>query len=314
MRQTMKAIGASRSEMHAVDPLRSVLVALDLSPGSDRVVGRVRLLPLDARARVTLLHVVPGSLPAPEQQSARRDAQRALAAEVSRLREAMPGARIEGVVKVGNTVREIAGTSAKMKAELVVVGRGGGRLFSEAFLGSTAERVLRNAHLPVLVVRKPPRAAYQRPAIALDLDAAAKAAVRLALRLLPSPPPKVSVVHAFDVPYRSFAYPSLIDEDEADEATRELRAEAHQRLTALVAAAAESVALERPLRWKAHVAYGSPRLVVSRVIRRNDNDLLVLGSRAQTGMAYAFLGTVAGDLLRAAKCDVLAVPARSARA
>ncbi len=39
-----------------------------------------------------------------------------------------------------------------------------------------------------------------------------------------------------------------------------------------------------------------------------DTDLLVLGTRGRSGAAYVFLGSIAGDLLRAAKCDVLIVP------
>ena len=42
-------------------------------------------------------------------------------------------------------------------------------------------------------------------------------------------------------------------------------------------------------------------------------DLLMLGSRGYSGVAYAFLGSVAGDLLRKAKCDVVVVPPSSRR-
>lgn len=41
---------------------RSLLVPLDLSPTSDRVIGRVTLLPLAEHAKITLLHVVPSGL------------------------------------------------------------------------------------------------------------------------------------------------------------------------------------------------------------------------------------------------------------
>jgi nucleotide-binding universal stress UspA family protein len=53
---------------------------------------------------------------------------------------------------------------------------------------------------------------------------------------------------------------------------------------------------------------GSPRGVVEKAIKKAQTDLLVLGTRGYSGAAFVFLGTVAGDLLRAAQCDVLMVP------
>jgi nucleotide-binding universal stress UspA family protein len=60
--------------------------------------------------------------------------------------------------------------------------------------------------------------------------------------------------------------------------------------------------------WKTHIRYGSPRVVIESTMRRTEPDLLVLGTRGHSGVAYVFFGTVAGDVLRQAKCDVLVVP------
>ena len=54
-------------------------------------------------------------------------------------------------------------------------------------------------------------------------------------------------------------------------------------------------------------------IAVSDVISKAETDLLVLGTRGYSGAAYAFLGTVSGDLLREAKCDVLVVPPAATR-
>lgn len=50
-------------EMDAGERFRSLLVPVDLTAISDRVLGRVALLPLADGTRVTLLHVVPKNLP-----------------------------------------------------------------------------------------------------------------------------------------------------------------------------------------------------------------------------------------------------------
>src|SRR5690606_120078 len=164
--------GVRARQQRATRPFASVLVPLDLTPSSDRVVGRVALLPLAEGARVTLLHVVPASLPARDQRRAARDAERALAEEARHLRRSAP-VEVSLAVEVGPPAAAIGARASAAKAELVVMGRHGGRALRDAVLGSTAERVLRQSRLPVLVVRLPARAPYRRPALALDLDRAA---------------------------------------------------------------------------------------------------------------------------------------------
>ncbi len=308
----------SSSQDHgAAEParLRSLLVPVDLTPSSDRILGRLALLPLADDARVTLLHVVPGNLPPREQPDAERDAKRALAAEARHLRKTLPkSVSVETLVKLGAATKEIVACTKRVQADLVVMGRAGGRALRDAFLGSTAERVVRQARVPVLVVRLPARSAYSRPALALDLDQAAHEIVRLMLLVLPPPRPPAEVIHAYDIPYGGLIYPSL-SAHESGQLKADLRLKATKRLNELLRSALSKVKLphEQTPAWRTHVRHGSPRSVVERATRSADTDLLVLGTRGHSGPAYVFLGTIAGDLLREAKCDVLVVPPAPSR-
>ncbi len=294
---------------------RSLLAPVALTATSDRILGRLARLPLAEDAHVTLLHVVPGNLLPREQQCAEHDATRALAVEIRHLRKQLPRkVSIEPRVRVGAAAKEIAAQAAEVGAELILMGRGGGRVVREAFLGSTAERVVRQTQLPVLVVRLAARAAYRRPALALDLDEAAHEAIRLLLRVLPPPRPRVEVIHAFDAPYHGLTYPTL-PEHETEARKHELRSQATQAvaLRLATAMAKEGVRPEEGPTWRTHVRYGSARTVVEKALRTVEPDLLVLGTHAHTGAAFVFLGTVAGELLRAARCDVLMVPPAQSR-
>ncbi len=290
--------------------LHSVLVPIDLTPGADRVLGRVALLPLADHARVTLLHVIPDGLPVSEQRKASRDADKVLLGHARHLRKQIRGSvSIASSVKVGAAAKEIAASAAAAHADLIVMGRGGRRPLRDVFLGSTAERVVRQAQRPVLVVRLPAREVYCRPMLALDVDQTASDVVRLMVGVLPSPRPQVDVVHAFQIPYQGMMYPSL-SEDEADERKSELRAQLSLALRQLLSEALAKAHVppgEGPS-FRTHVQHGPPRLVVEKAIKKAEADLLVLGTRAYSGIAFMFLGTVAGELLRAAQCDVLVVP------
>ena len=296
-------------------PFRSLLVPIDLAPGSARVLGRLPLLPLAEDTQVTALHVVPAGLTARQQRSVERDAIRALADELRHPRKALPGnVTIEPLVKRGATAETIGSCATRMKAELVVMGRGSGRPLRDDFIGSTAERVIRQAKIPVLVVRLAPRLPYGRPSIAIALDEAAYEAVAVLLRVLPTPRPAVTVIHAFDAPYRSHFYPSL-SETAADERRNELQLKAASEISGLLrnALARAKVLPSNAPAWKAHIRFGSPRIVVERAIERNGADLLVLGTHGYSGAPYLLLGTVAGDLLRRSTCDVLVVPPAPSR-
>lgn len=253
-----------------------------------------------------LVHVVPKGLPRAEQRGAVRDADAALAEEERHLRKALPrSVRVGRLVRLGGAAKEIGACAARAKAELIVVGRGGASALREAFLGSTAERVIRKARLPVLAVGPSPRAAHWRPVVALDLDRAAIAVIRFVLRLFPPPRPPIPVVHAFGVPYSTLVYDSLSDA-EIVEMQDVFRRRAGRELTERLDAAVPRTGTAPS--WRVSVRYGSPRVVVRNVVRSAGADLLVLGTRGYSGAAHAFVGSIAGDLLRKAKCDVVVVP------
>jgi nucleotide-binding universal stress UspA family protein len=291
-------------------PFRSVLVPVDLTSISDRVLARVARLPLAADARLTLLHVVPDGLAARARDHAVRDARRALADETGDLARILPeGLAINAQVEVGSAAREIAACASASRAELVVMGRGGGRALREVFLGSTAERVIRRGQIPVLVVRLPARADYERRALAVDVDQAAHDVITTMLRVIPCPRPRVAVIHAFDVPYRGLIYPSLIGQF-ADQQRHAFEDGASAQVAKLLDSSLVRARI-RPAdapRWRTQVRLGSPRQVIVKAVQKAHTDLLVLGTHGRTGVAHVFLGTVAGDVLRDVACDVLVVP------
>jgi nucleotide-binding universal stress UspA family protein len=297
---------------YAPEALRSLLVPLDLSALSDRVVGRVTQLPLAQGACVTLLHVVPKTLPPRDQRRAERDAKKMLADERRSLVKAMPkGVAVDGIVRIGAPVSEITACARALEAELVVIGRGGGRGLRDFFLGSTAERVIRRGQLPVLAVRLPARRPYQRPALALDVDRGLDQVLGPLLRLLPPACPRVTIIHAYDVPYRGLVYPSLCEED-AEEDFDQYRQRALDKLTQRLATAlarSKVQANESPS-WRIRVRLGDPRSVIRKTVTKDHTDLLALATRGNRGVAHALLGTVAGDVLRQVACDVLVVPPR----
>lgn len=306
-------IEATKTHQRNAEPrarLRSLLILLDLTPLSDRILLRVSQLPLAHDALVTLLHVVADPPPHPYRADAERYARQALAEEARALAKSLPrSVRIDPVVKAGAVVQEAVAFARTRGAELIVVGRGDRRAALDFFLGSTAERLARRAKTPALVVRAPARRAYQRPALALDLGHPAQNVVSLTLRVLGPSHPCVPVIHAFMPPCAYLSPFSLLHERVARQR------DASDKLSALLAASLEDarIAPGHAPAWKLLVRYGSARRVVAKLAEQLQTDLLALGTRSYTGVTRALLGTVAGELLRDVKCDVLLVPNTSPR-
>ncbi len=63
------------------------------------------------------------------------------------------GVPAEGLVREGEAAEEITKVAGEEDADLVVVGSHGAGMAERALLGSTSERVVREAPCPVLVVR-----------------------------------------------------------------------------------------------------------------------------------------------------------------
>jgi nucleotide-binding universal stress UspA family protein len=134
-----------------------VLVAVDLSPGSEEILRRAIGFTSDDAAQLTLIHTVTGVEAADAVQSPARwmvpeyrthlleDAHRrleALAAEVP----ASIDTRVH--LSTGAAVQTILDQAADLNADLVVVGRSRGF----KMLGSTALRVLRKNDRALLVI------------------------------------------------------------------------------------------------------------------------------------------------------------------
>ncbi|MGF7137163.1 nucleotide-binding universal stress UspA family protein [Paraburkholderia sp. EB58] len=143
---------------------KRILVAIDGSETSEHAFDTALQLARDNDAQLQPLYVVDNPLMAYDASgydpTILRDAfveegQRLLADALARMKhENVAGApRIVDVAPVGEDISERIRTSAnEFNADLLVLGTHGRRGFKRLFLGSVAERVVRSASLPVLLV------------------------------------------------------------------------------------------------------------------------------------------------------------------
>ena len=138
--------------------VKSILVPTDFSERSFDALAYAENIAEMTGAKLTLINVVqPLALPVPVTiLSIEND--RIFKATRKKLNDLSVEHGISGmldriVVSQGVAWDEIVRTAKSLKCDLIVIATHGHTGVARAFLGSTAERVIRHAHCPVLVVR-----------------------------------------------------------------------------------------------------------------------------------------------------------------
>ncbi|MHB1052490.1 MAG: universal stress protein [Thiobacillus sp.] len=296
-------------------PIETILAATDFSTTAGRACERAALLAVQHNARLILQHSLPGQamkrlharlLPGDVQTEAQlRDYFEGMLRQQAEEMAARWKIDVTPVLTVGQPHREITRVERESGVDLVVLGAMGEHPAREFFLGSTAERVVREAAVPVLVVRNSPNEMYRRVLAPIDLSLHSSTVAQLA-RLI-APTASLTLAHAFEVPFEGKLQFAGVSEEDIHRYRQEERQSALVALQAL----AESLS-ERP---EIRVELGMPEATIPALVREMAADLVVAGKHGKSEVIELLLGSMTKHLLREVPCDVLVAPsAQEARA
>jgi universal stress protein A len=141
--------------------LETIVVPTDFSPESKKALRYASTLAAGCGAVLRLVHVVePGSFVndlanvaviRDDKEVAQEAAVRLQCLAQDEVEELIP---VQAEVRIGKPYNEIVSVAKKLGADLIVIATHGYSGLKHALLGSTAERVVRHATCPVLVVRE----------------------------------------------------------------------------------------------------------------------------------------------------------------
>lgn len=147
--------------------MKSILLATDFSERSRPAVDRASALAKAHGATLHLVHILDGDLP-----SRMEDGQQsAAAAQLEDLSDALEQKGLECVtsLKRGEAHEAISEAAKESAAELVVIGSHRRDPMRNAFVGTTAERMIRVGSTPVLIVRTENPKDYDRAVVAVNV-------------------------------------------------------------------------------------------------------------------------------------------------
>ncbi|MEW5931026.1 MAG: universal stress protein [Gemmatimonadota bacterium] len=295
---------------------RPVLAASDLTAASDAVVRAAARIAAATGAELHLLHAMETLFPSyPEPPEAERVPLRmrlrameeALWAQLGRAAPEAP-APDGSAVQVDAPHRAVARRARELGAGLVVLGPHRLRPVADRLLGTTADRVIRAAECPVLVLRGEPRLPLRRITVPIDPRDPATAALDVALGMA-----RALGAHARDGELAGVELRVLHLARPAGgaEGWTQARAVVGPDMSPAVEAALARAGGCADVEVREEVVWGAPpaREIV-RLAAEDGTDLLVLGTHGRGALGRALAGSVGSEVARAAPCPVLLVPPR----
>jgi nucleotide-binding universal stress UspA family protein len=207
------------------------------------------------------------------------------------------GLRSTGCCVEGSPAKAVADRAAAIGADLIVVGSHGYTGLQHTFVGSVAERIVREAGCSVLVSRNAGNLSDGRSVVVGDdLSPSAAAARGVASSFAAALGQTLRVVHALEagIPYLS-TLEVLLPKD----LMSEFYADARERLDAISRDSPDIGAAQT------EISSEPPATAICDAARKYEASLIVVGTHGRRGAERFLLGSVAERVLRHAHCSVL---------
>jgi nucleotide-binding universal stress UspA family protein len=178
---------------------------------------------------------------------------------------------------------------------------------TEKLLGRTAQRVLRHAEVPVLVVKQPHGLGLPaRLMTAVDWSDNSARALLVAARLTNQVEGLLSVVHVIESPYVPYVK-AFAHERDAREALQPLQDAQLAKLASFVVETLDG-GEGMPESLTEAVVFGDPSDAIASQGAALLADLIVVGAHGTANLSRFLLGSTAEKLVTAARSDILVVP------
>lgn len=282
---------------HAV-PTR-ILLATDLSCRCDRALDRAVLLAGEWRAGLVAVHVMESAIaPAGERwrgasaQDPVAIMRRRIAADLATLADDVPG--IDVRVATGEPADRIVEIAEREGCGLIVTGVARDEELGRMFVGTTVNRLVRRARVPVLVVRERPRQPYRDILVATDFSETSRQALVRTVGLFPEA--AITLMHGLDLPLP----PGHIELPEED-----CRAMEREQRAAFL----DTTPIDPAIRGRIglRVRRGDPERVIADHARDHRVDLTVVGSHGRGALFDLVIGSMTKRLLERVEGDMLIV-------
>lgn len=281
-----------------------LLVGTDFSTRSDRAIRRAVILARSLKANLTLLHAVDDDQPLWRVEAEAETADALLAKQVHGLRE-IDGLTCQPRVVRGDPFAALIEAASALEVDAIIIGPHRRQILRDVFVGTTAERIIRNAPCPVIMANAVPSPPFRHVVVAMDLSDTAAAAVAALRSLHLDQDALVTFLHIIDPPETHLMTRASIPLAEIETHLKETSAKARTQMKVSVKRLGVTGAA-----FDVRMSGGSTAESIATEARNLHADLVVVATSGPSALARLMLGSVTASVLNHSEIDVLAVPAR----
>lgn len=207
---------------------------------------------------------------------------------------------VELFVDAEPATQAIPARASRLHANLVIVGAHGKGFLQRVLIGSTATRLLRTVHCPVLLVKKPARFDYRRVLIGIDFSEVSASNIRFAKQLAPAA--NMILLHAYEVPFEGKMRLAGVE----DSLIAKYRDEARTLATLKLRDLARRCGLQEG-EYSSIVCHGDAARSVIQIEEQHRCDLIVMGKHGSNATTDLMLGSVTKRVLADCTSDTVVV-------
>jgi len=317
-----------KAEVTTAAKIEAVLVPTDFSEESLKAIayGRALLNHFPGSVHLVYVHDIDFAYAVPALMStspliATEEVERRYRKDLEKLAKQfdLQGSTPQRHVRTGRAYHEICDVADGIGAQLIVIATHGRTGLRRLIMGSTAERVVRHAPCPVLVVRETERDC-------LDGNKGETATLHISKVLVPvdfSESSLEGLLYAISFAKRFGASLILLHAIQVQPFIPAEGHTVHERMPApgVIERAARLRARKFlkqidfvGVEYEMEIQSGQPAPEICRYAENADVDLIITSTHGQTGLAHALIGSTAEHVVRYAHCPVLVVPTTEASA
>ena len=206
------------------------------------------------------------------------------------------------IVRFGKPFLEIIQVAKEKKVDLLAVGTRGRAGMDRIILGSVAERIVRKADCPVMVIRGRKYVGFKRIIVPIDLSDCSRIALEYAVATARAHSSKLTILHVYEGSYVEPYIKAANSEEKADGIIKEIELVNETKYDEFL----KTVDLSG-VEYEKLLKKGIPEFDIVETAMEQQANLIVMGTHGRSGIKHILIGSTAEEVIRTVHCDIIIV-------
>ncbi|MCB0615231.1 MAG: universal stress protein, partial [Phaeodactylibacter sp.] len=269
--------------------LEKILLATDLLPSSENVVGNAIALAKAFHSKIILLHVLPDDIGNEKAKKLLEDTVSWQLAAVNARIQKEGVNRVEPLLEWGEHCNKIVDTGKRLDVNLILIGAGERDEGQQLRLGSSAEKIIKRSGQPVLVVEPGRPLAVKTILCPVDFSDQSRRALKDAIIFARRFEAELTILSVYKpITSSTFSFKYDWEEENTRIAFKHI-AQFNEFLKEFNL---------RDVNWKKEVRRGKPDTEIRAEISESNIDLLIMGTTGRSGLSKMMIGSVTEKVIR----------------